>query len=351
MDRKSLHILGFDMNSFINKKSISGLLVRLMIFILLSMFFIQLLFYISKNTSAIYMFEKSRWIKIKNNAGIEKVVLGNSHANNIYSVSDETIYFLVSGGEDMFETITKSKHAIKLNSNVSCLYINVSPLSSIYSNKSLNKQNRIKYYNINAHSPVLENDYKLYLSGQLRDLIRTDKWWAVFRKLFKFTENKETESNHRGRRVSGKFEVIDNQNVKDMASKRGDYHASIFELLTSQQQEAISKKLRVYSNDFIKYLDEIKWKGVVIFYSPPYLNEYYKSFPIKAINTTRDLFTSLSLKNDNVRFFDFTTKQIISDWQDQRFYFDDHMNINGAKKFTQYLNSRVQKEGINCSIN
>ena len=111
----------------------------------MALLLLSLFAYASHTIAPVHEFEKQRWIDVQDGYGIRNVVLGNSHSRNIYAENADDLYFFSSSGEDMFETLEKTKQVIRTNSGIECIFVNVSPLSGIYSNRYVKEANRVKF--------------------------------------------------------------------------------------------------------------------------------------------------------------------------------------------------------------
>lgn len=266
----------------------------------------------------------------KNAQNIEVLILGNSHfyrgLNPEYFSLKSYNAGYVSQSLDIDAQIYKKY--MDSFTNLKYLVLNISNVSLFYELKHSPESWRTKNYN-------------LYYDLPLSDIL------AQHTELFSLKFDISLK-RIMGYYIFGKSEITTSTNgwgiFPALHDKRGVKEAAKKTLARRNSNAKANPDYNNY-NEVVKHVNEMvasaKEKGIkVIFLTSP-LSQYYRDdVDTSMANQTNSFMKSLVLKNNNCIYVDFSHDDSFSD---DDFYDGDHLNKNGAKKFSIKADSVIMQ--------
>jgi hypothetical protein len=303
--------------------------------------------YAPDGTSTFFLIDKMNVESVINERqNVQAIVLGNSHGDNI---SFESMgfhgYSLSRAWGDLFETQHYLNYLVPRLPNLKIVFIPISYFSFNWDNGSIEKleDRRSQIYTTLPAWNFIEGDLDQFLEGKvdslfpLKAVVREDHWKGVFYAV-----------------VSGKK---DNSSIKQILQENCDYQdqeilddiatARVFDTL-DMAEEVASKHPDIQTDIYAALAETVEFlqsKGIrVVFFTPPYYQEYSKIYMLESPNSISNMHLSISklIREYQIEYYDFSNDKIFVD--DIRLYKDsDHLNLCGKQRFSRELLLRMNE--------
>lgn len=285
------------------------------------------------------------------NAGrINALVLGNSHAGSVQmkALGYENGYRFARADGDMFEVHHFIRSFAPRLTRMDVVFVPVSYFSFLEENSSSQEVDirRVHMYASLPNWQFLPGDLEPFLVGKshtylpIPRLIREDNWEGVFYALF----GQEPEQKGFIEVAAGDCSFLSAEEMSASVENRVAKYMRLNQEMSANHPD-LAKDVYNVMADTYRYLQS---RGVrLIFYTPPYYQEYTEQYMAQDPATVQLMYSSMERMQQElgVEYYDFSKDPEFA--QNRELFKDsDHLNSCGAEKFSQKLNQVVNNQKV-----
>lgn len=282
--------------------------------------------------------EKLKIDSLRVNPNLESVTLGRSHAASLdYDYWDLRGVNFALGGRDFAGIDYQITYILNNLPNIKEILVSVSYSSMYFDNESMahgnmNDARKSLYYAIPSFRLIDSHDIHNFVFGKYLPFMQADHGWSLLKENLPMNTNNWADN------------FMDSVQIIESGKRQAEIHSRDRFIAESYNPEVIEKNKKYLIDIIEKVRKEKDHTITLIFFTPPYFEEYTKQFPKNDIEEMKAIMNELKMKYD-VIYLDFSCDSIISN--DNKFYFNaDHMNAEGKRLFTLKLLYKLKELGI-----